>query len=152
MPQQLLPQGKTAYEVVMGKKPVVSHLKPFGSVGYVHIDKSLRSKLDDTSVKGVLIGYANECNYRMWLPESEKIVTTRHVTFGNREELNFSRTDDEEFVPVEHHRRTPAAEESEEIPAPAQEYQPAPAQPTATEGQCAGPKAWLRTLSIAIRS
>lgn len=32
--------GKTAYEIIMHKKPVVSHLQSFGTTAYAHIDKT----------------------------------------------------------------------------------------------------------------
>ncbi|GAA5913710.1 hypothetical protein JCM5296_000009 [Sporobolomyces johnsonii] len=79
-------EGKTAFEVVTGKKPKIGHLQPFGSVAFVHVDKSLRKKLDDTVVKGVLVGYEGEANYKIFLPEEKRFVVSRHATFGRREE------------------------------------------------------------------
>ncbi|GAA6058317.1 hypothetical protein JCM3770_003611 [Rhodotorula araucariae] len=84
--------GKTAFELFMGKKPAVGHLRPFGSVAYAHVDKSQRSKLDVSAVKGIFVGYAGEYNYKIWLDDKEKVVTTRHATFGRREESELDTT------------------------------------------------------------
>ena len=51
----------TPYEQVYGHKPDVSHLRPFGCVGYAFIPiESRSSKLDDSAVACRLIGYADD--------------------------------------------------------------------------------------------
>ncbi|SGY58245.1 BQ5605_C006g04354 [Microbotryum silenes-dioicae] len=59
-------QGKTAIEVLLGKKPSLAHLQPFGSTVFVH---------------GVFIGYSGEYNYRVWVQSSKQVYVSRHVTF-----------------------------------------------------------------------
>ncbi|GAA5892810.1 uncharacterized protein JCM6883_007482 [Sporobolomyces salmoneus] len=76
--------GKTAYEVALGKKPSVKHLRPFGTPCFTHIDSSLRSKLDDTAVRGIFVGYDGEYNYLVRL-EDGKQITSRHVRFADAE-------------------------------------------------------------------
>ena len=49
----------TPYEALNKRKPNVKHLKVFGLVGYVHIPKELRSKLDSTSLKCIFVGYGS---------------------------------------------------------------------------------------------
>ncbi|GAA5967407.1 hypothetical protein JCM8115_000782 [Rhodotorula mucilaginosa] len=78
-------KGKTIYEVFMGHRPAIGHLRPFGAVTYVHVEKALRKKLDATAVKGRFVEYSGEYNYLVLL-EDGKVVTTRHATFGHSEE------------------------------------------------------------------
>ncbi|SGY38681.1 BQ5605_C003g02060 [Microbotryum silenes-dioicae] len=75
-------EGKTAHEVFYGKKPKVSHFRPFGSTVYAQVPKSKRSKLESTSVKGIFIGYDSEYNYRVLVdPDSDhKVIVTRDIS------------------------------------------------------------------------
>ncbi|SGY19608.1 BQ5605_C014g07700 [Microbotryum silenes-dioicae] len=75
-------EGKTAYEVFYGKKPKVSHFRPFGSTVYAQVPKSKRSKLESTLVKGIFIGYDSEYNYRVLVdPDSDhKVIVTRDIS------------------------------------------------------------------------
>lgn len=73
---------KTPFELITGKKPSIKHLHPFGSPSFVHIDKSLRKKLDDSAVKGFLVGYDGDYNYQIYVPEINRIVVSRHVKFS----------------------------------------------------------------------
>jgi hypothetical protein len=52
--------SKTPYEHVYGRRPTVSHLRPFGCVGYSHVPQERRSKLEPAAVKVRLIGYADD--------------------------------------------------------------------------------------------
>lgn len=63
--------NKTPYEIFIGKKPDVSNLRIFGSIGCVRTPEERRNKLDPKSMKGVLVGYTNLC-YRMLI--EDKIV------------------------------------------------------------------------------
>ncbi|SGY80018.1 BQ5605_C008g05285 [Microbotryum silenes-dioicae] len=74
-------QGKTAIEVLLGKKPSLAHLQPFGSRAFVHVPKERRSKLAPRSIQGVFIGYSGEYNYRVWVQSSKQVYVSRHVTF-----------------------------------------------------------------------
>ncbi|SGY26804.1 BQ5605_C018g08797 [Microbotryum silenes-dioicae] len=75
-------EGKTAYEVFYGKKPKVSHFRPFGSTMYAQVPKSKQSKLESTSVKGIFIRYDSEYNYRVLVdPDSDhKVIVTRDIS------------------------------------------------------------------------
>lgn len=77
--------NKTAFEAFTGKKPYVGHLRPFGAKCFVHIDKSLRYKLDDSAVEGILLGCDGEHNYVVWLVNKQRTVVTRHITMGRQE-------------------------------------------------------------------
>ncbi|SCZ96816.1 BZ3500_MvSof-1268-A1-R1_Chr4-1g06749 [Microbotryum saponariae] len=74
-------QGKTAIEVLLGKKPNLAHLQPFGSTAFVHVPKERRTKLAPRSIQGVFIGYSGEYNYRVWVQSSNQVYVSRHVTF-----------------------------------------------------------------------
>ncbi|SGZ27798.1 BQ5605_C026g10191 [Microbotryum silenes-dioicae] len=74
-------QGKTAIEVLLGKKPSLAHLQPFGSTAFVHVPKERRSKLAPRSIQGVFIGYSGEYNYRVWVQSSKQVYVSHHVTF-----------------------------------------------------------------------
>jgi hypothetical protein len=51
----------TPYEQIYGHKPDVSHLRPFGCVGYAFLPLETRSsKLDDSAIACRLIGYADD--------------------------------------------------------------------------------------------
>jgi hypothetical protein len=39
------------------RKPSVSHLKFFRSIGYMHVDDQVRIKLDDKSKMMIFVGY-----------------------------------------------------------------------------------------------
>ena len=47
----------TPYEVLVGRKPILSHLKVFGSIAHVRIPNESREKPDATSEECILIGY-----------------------------------------------------------------------------------------------
>lgn len=51
---------KTPYELFRGKPPNLSHLKPFGCVGYAFIPPEKRSKLDPTTERCRLLGYGGD--------------------------------------------------------------------------------------------
>ncbi|KAJ3485148.1 hypothetical protein NLI96_g5163 [Meripilus lineatus] len=67
-----------------GRKPDISHLRIFGSVGYVHIPKKVRGgKLEETAIKCRLLGWwAEETKgYRLEDVETGKLITSRDVRF-----------------------------------------------------------------------
>lgn len=75
-------QTKTPFELFGGFKPSVRHLRPFGIVSYVGIPRENRTKLQPKAKKGYLVGYAFKTRgYRIWVPDSNKIVETINVTF-----------------------------------------------------------------------
>ncbi|XP_027912899.1 uncharacterized protein LOC114172930, partial [Vigna unguiculata] len=63
-------------------KPFVSYFKTFGCIGFVHVPDKKRSKLDDKSVKCVLLGVSEEFKaYRLYDPLNKKIYVSRDVKF-----------------------------------------------------------------------
>jgi hypothetical protein len=73
---------KTSYELWMGMRPAVQHLRVFGNLVYTHIPKEKRQKLDAKSLKTILVGYSSESKaYRLWDSVRRKIVISRDVIF-----------------------------------------------------------------------
>lgn len=54
-PTKALKSNKTPFEMWHGRKPQIKYLKIFGSTVYTH-DKNKKSKFDNKSWKGVLLG------------------------------------------------------------------------------------------------
>ena len=82
----------------------MSHLRIFGSATYCHVLEEKRKKLDNTAKKGYLVGYSENAKaYRIYIPESRKIVVRRDVNF--MEERAFRQS-----------RKMPSATQSEEEP------------------------------------
>ena len=48
---------KTPEEMFSGKKPEVSHIKIFGFLVFVNIQKEKRNKLEPSGKKGIFVGY-----------------------------------------------------------------------------------------------
>lgn len=75
----------TPYEMWVGKKPMLSHLRIFGSVAYVHTPKQFTKKLDLRGKKMILVGYEGDStNYRVYDPSTKSVIITRDATFFER--------------------------------------------------------------------
>ena len=77
--------GTTPYEKWHGSKPSVSHLKVWGCVAYVHIQKDKRAKLGSHMEKCVFIGYPE--GYKGWKfynPETKKVIICERADFDER--------------------------------------------------------------------
>lgn len=63
-------------------KPSIAHLRTFGCIGFVMIPYEKRIKLDEKSVKCVLMGVGKESKaYMMYNPYTEKIIISKDVKF-----------------------------------------------------------------------
>jgi hypothetical protein len=72
----------TPEEAWSGIKSSVSYFRIFGSIGYVHVPDQKRSKLDDKSIKCVLLGVSEESKaYELYDPIKKKIWINRDVKF-----------------------------------------------------------------------
>jgi len=72
---------KTPYEMWIGHKPNVDHIKVFGCIAYFH---SKQGKLDPRAIRCLFIGYPNKVNgYKLWSlnPNMPKTFVSRDVTF-----------------------------------------------------------------------
>ena len=79
-------RGKAPDELWYGELPkIVDHLIKWGRIGYVKIRDTVTRKLDKKSIKMVFMGYsANHPadTYRMYNPETGKVIHTRDVTWA----------------------------------------------------------------------
>lgn len=63
-------------------RPSVKHLKAYGCLGYAHIPKQNRNKLDSRAKECIIVGYSNQTKgYRLWDPVVDDIIQTKHVEF-----------------------------------------------------------------------
>lgn len=68
----------TPEEAWSGSKPSVEHFRVFGCLAHVHVPDSKRIKLDDKSMKCILLGVSEESKaYRLFDPVSKKIVINK---------------------------------------------------------------------------
>ncbi len=76
----------TPYEALNGKKPDVSHLKPFACPCYAHIPKDERKKLYSKARKCLFLGYG-DCvkGYRVFDEQQGKVILSRDVRFDENE-------------------------------------------------------------------
>jgi transposase InsO family protein len=83
--------NKTPEEAWSGIKPSVHHFRVFGCIAYAHVPDCKRSKLDDKSVKCVLLGISRESKaYRLYDPISQKIIVSRDVIFDENSSWDWS--------------------------------------------------------------
>jgi transposase InsO family protein len=76
--------GVSPYELWMGKKPRIKHLRIIGSSCYVHIPAERRRKMDKKAVKGYLVGYDRDERYRIYIPNDNKVILSRDIQFQER--------------------------------------------------------------------
>lgn len=84
-------KGKTPYELWFKTKPVISHLRCFGSEVYTYVPKEKRRKWESKAERGIFVGYCDDTKgYRVWFPEQQKIIISRDVVFRENETPNQS--------------------------------------------------------------
>lgn len=74
----------TPFGLWFGKKPNLSHVKVFGTIGYAHVPKQTdRKKWDPKARKVHLVGYeATSKNFRLYDTESKKVFISCDVKFN----------------------------------------------------------------------
>jgi len=82
--------GSTPYEKWSGKTVSISHIRTFGSIGYVHVPKVKRTKWTPKAQKMILIGYEGESsNYRMMESNNpKKVIVSANVKFHEETKCN----------------------------------------------------------------
>nr|GEW16289.1 ribonuclease H-like domain-containing protein [Tanacetum cinerariifolium] len=76
------PQNKTPYELLTGKQPIISYLRPFGC--HVTILNTINhlSKFDGKSDSGFLVGYSlNSKAFRVYNLKTKRVEENLHVNF-----------------------------------------------------------------------
>jgi len=77
-----LPPGITPYHLWMKKTPDLAHLRIFGSDCFYTVPKHKTKKLDPRCRRAVFMGYSTQSKgYKLWDPESRKMIVSRDVTF-----------------------------------------------------------------------
>ena len=78
-------------EVFTSKKPVVSHMRIFGTLLYIHTPKEKRAKLEPSRKKGIFVGYSdNSKAYSIYVAGQRYIEVNRDMIF--HEEAVFRQT------------------------------------------------------------
>ena len=78
---------KTPYQVWVGKKPDLGHVRAFGEVGCEQVPKKFTRKFDARTKKVILMGYDGESTkYRLYQLDTKKVTVSRSVIF--REYIN----------------------------------------------------------------
>ena len=72
----------TPYEIFVGRKPILSHLKVLGSIVNVRILNANQEKFDVKSEKYILIGFlSNQKAYKCYNPLTRPVRVSRDVVF-----------------------------------------------------------------------
>jgi hypothetical protein len=84
-PTSHIPENNTPYELWYKQKPDVSHLRVWGCLAYVHVQKDKRDTSGIHFQKCIFVGYPTE--YKGWLfynPVTRKVVTSERAVFDER--------------------------------------------------------------------
>ena len=73
--------NRTPYEALYGQRPDVSHLVAIGTKAFVHMPKKKTKKLDPRNFEGIMVGYGESNQYRIWIPGTNKVRVSRDVRF-----------------------------------------------------------------------
>lgn len=78
----LVVKDKTPEEAWSNHKPTVHYFRVFGCVAHVLVPEAKRKKLDDKSIKCVMLGMSAESKaYRLYDPSTNRVVISRDVEF-----------------------------------------------------------------------
>ena len=72
---------RTPWELFYNQKPDVSQMRTFGATAYSHVPKEKRQKLDNRSIRGVMVGYAAHTKGYRILLEDHTVIISRDVIF-----------------------------------------------------------------------
>ncbi|KAM0029215.1 putative RNA-directed DNA polymerase [Helianthus debilis subsp. tardiflorus] len=77
--------GKTPFELLYGEKPSYDHMRIFGCMAYYRSIEAKSDKFEIRGKPGVFMGYPNGTKgYKIYDPNSGKIVISRDVTFAEK--------------------------------------------------------------------
>ena len=92
-------KSKTPFELLFERKPSLFHVKILGCTAYVNkLATEKESKLSENAYKGLLVGYDDQSTriYRIYVPETNKIVRSSSVRFNEQEFPLLQLKEDEE--------------------------------------------------------
>ena len=70
-----IPKPRTPYELWHNTVPNMHYIRRWGCKCFVHVPKQLRDKsFPDKALTGYLVGFTSEGSYRVYIPESGKVV------------------------------------------------------------------------------
>ena len=73
-------KNKTPFEAWYGVKPVVEHLKVFGSLCYTHVPDVKRDKLDYKAEMGIFLGYCSTSKgYKVFNLKTKKVMVGKNI-------------------------------------------------------------------------
>ncbi|KAI1676067.1 RVT-2 domain containing protein [Pyrenophora tritici-repentis] len=79
---------KTPFEMVHGRKPDLSHIRIIGARAYIMVknlrDRPSRAKLQEKAIMGWLIGTEATNIYKVWIPQSNRVITSRDVRIDEK--------------------------------------------------------------------
>ena len=95
----LVVKDMTPEEAWSGSKPSVDHFWVFGCISHVHILDSKRIKLDDKSVRCVLLEVSEESKaYRLYNLVFWKIIVNRDVKFKEENSWDWNKSHEETII------------------------------------------------------
>ncbi|CAJ2641499.1 unnamed protein product [Trifolium pratense] len=81
----------TPQEAWSGKKPTVQHFRVFGCMAYMHVPDNHIKKLDDKSLKCILLGLSEESKtYKLYDPINKRVMISRDVVFEEDKAWNWN--------------------------------------------------------------
>jgi Reverse transcriptase (RNA-dependent DNA polymerase)/gag-polypeptide of LTR copia-type/Integrase core domain/GAG-pre-integrase domain/Zinc knuckle len=73
-------ESATPYELATKQKPDIEGMRVFGSIGYAHVPKQKRKKLDNSSIKVKMLGYpSDQKGYRVLNLDTNEVFVSRSV-------------------------------------------------------------------------
>ena len=107
----------TPYEIFVGRKPILSHLKVFGSIANVRIPNESREKPDAKSEECILIGYLSAKKaYKCFNPSTRAVRISRDVVFD--ESASWYKPDATPSDPIEEELNANSDDETRPSPPP----------------------------------
>ncbi|BBN70197.1 hypothetical protein Prudu_1446S000200 [Prunus dulcis] len=89
-------KNQTPKEAWSGVKLTEEYFKVFGCVSHVHVPDSKRTKLDDKSLRCVLLGVSEESKaYTLYDPVSQKMLVSRDVVFEEDKSWDWAKRHEE---------------------------------------------------------
>uniref|UniRef100_H3H7A4 Integrase catalytic domain-containing protein n=1 Tax=Phytophthora ramorum TaxID=164328 RepID=H3H7A4_PHYRM len=87
--------------LVFKRAPRLEHMRVFGTECYAHVTKPKRTKLDNSGIKCVFLGYAKQHKaYRLLDPSDGSIVISRSVTFAEAPPVTMAKTRNQEVIDI----------------------------------------------------